>query len=55
MDTFRSVALRVRLRPAEALKLRELAEKADEPVSAVVRRAIRWYIEHVDASLVEGK
>jgi predicted DNA-binding protein len=44
----RSVDLRVRLRPAEALKLRELAAKDDEPVSAVVRRAIRRYIEQVE-------
>ena len=44
----RSVDLRVRLRPAEADKLRELAAKDDEPVSAVVRRAIRRYVEQVD-------
>jgi predicted transcriptional regulator len=41
----RSQTLQVRLRPAEAAKLRELAAQDDEPVSAVVRRAIRRYIE----------
>lgn len=44
-DDTRSIALKVRLRPAEADKLRELAEQDDESVSAVVRRAIRRYIE----------
>jgi len=48
----RSVDLRVRLRPAEANTLRQLAEREDEPVSAVVRRAIRRYIEQVEG---EGK
>lgn len=42
--------LQVRLRPGEAEKLRELAAKDDEPVSAVVRRAIRRYIEQQEAS-----
>jgi hypothetical protein len=41
----RSAVLKVRLRPAEADALRELAEQDDEPVSAVVRRAIRCYID----------
>lgn len=44
----RSIDLRVRLRPSEADKLRELAERDDEPVSAVVRRAIRRYIEQTE-------
>jgi predicted transcriptional regulator len=44
----RSIDLRVRLRPGEADKLRELAERDDEPVSAVVRRAIRRYIEQTE-------
>jgi len=42
--------LRVRLRPAEADKLRELAAKDDEPVSAVVRRALRRYIEDTEGT-----
>jgi Ribbon-helix-helix protein, copG family len=36
--------IQVRLRSADAEKLRELAAAADEPVSAVVRRAIRLYM-----------
>jgi predicted transcriptional regulator len=44
----RSIDLRVRIRPAEADKLRELAAEDDEPVSAVVRRAIRRYIEQAN-------
>jgi hypothetical protein len=44
----RSVDLRIRVRPAEALKLRELAAREDESVSAVVRRAIRFYLEHIE-------
>jgi predicted transcriptional regulator len=48
----RSIDLRVRLRPTEADKLRELAARDDEPVSAVVRRAIRRYVEQVES---EGK
>ena len=44
----RSIDLRVRIRPAEADKLRELAAMDDEPVSAVVRRAIRCYIEQAE-------
>jgi predicted transcriptional regulator len=47
-NAIRSVALRLRIRPAEANKLRELAAQDDEPVSAVVRRAIRRYIEDAD-------
>jgi predicted transcriptional regulator len=39
-----------RIRPTEADKLRELAARDDEPVSAVVRRAIRRYIENVEAT-----
>jgi hypothetical protein len=35
-------------RPAEADKLRELATQDDEPVSAVLRRAIRRYVEQVE-------
>lgn len=49
----RSIDLRVRLRPSEADKLRELAAKDDEPVSAVVRRAIRRYIEQVEGKVIE--
>ncbi len=41
----RRTTLQVRVRPAEADKLRELAAKEDEPVSVVVRRAIRQYIQ----------
>jgi len=41
----RSETLRLRLRPAEVANLRELAARDDEPVSAVVRRAIRRYVE----------
>ncbi len=41
----RSETLRLRLRPADLAKLRELAARDDEPVSAVVRRAIRRYID----------
>jgi predicted transcriptional regulator len=44
----RTEMLRVRLRPAEADKLRELAARDDEPVSAVVRRALRRYIEDTE-------
>jgi len=44
-DTTRSQTLQVRLRPADADKLRELAERDDEPVSVIVRRAIRHYVE----------
>ena len=48
LTEMRSIDLRVRLRPSEADKLRELAAQDDEPVSAVVRRAIRRYIEQVE-------
>ena len=41
----RDKTLQVRLRPAEYQTLRELAERDDEPVSAVVRRALRRYVE----------
>jgi predicted transcriptional regulator len=44
--------LTVRLPPAEADKLRELAAQDDEPVSAAVRRAVRRYGEQVAS---EGK
>jgi predicted transcriptional regulator len=47
--TTRSEMLQVRLRPEEAEKLRELAERDDEPVSAVVRRAVRRYIRQQEA------
>ncbi len=46
----RSQTLQVRLRPAEMQTLSELAERDDEPVSAVVRRAIRRYIEQQEAN-----
>jgi predicted transcriptional regulator len=42
----RDKTLQVRVRPAEYQKLQDLAARDDEPVSAVVRRAIRLYIEH---------
>jgi len=46
----RSIDLRVRLRPSEAEKLRELAAKDGETtVSALVRRAISRYIEQVES------
>jgi predicted transcriptional regulator len=46
----RSHTLQVRLRPSEAHKLRELAAEDDEAVSAVVRRAIRRYIESAEGT-----
>ncbi len=48
-DNTRSESLRLRLRPAEVAKLRELAAREDETVSAVVRRAIRRLIEQEGA------
>ena len=45
--------LQVRLRPDEAERLRELAAQDDEPVSALVRRAIRRYVER-RASRAQG-
>jgi hypothetical protein len=44
----RRITLQVRLRAAEADTLRELAARDDEPVSVVVRRAIRRYIEQTE-------
>jgi predicted DNA-binding protein len=44
----RTETLQVRLRPAEADKLREIAARDDEPVSAIVRRVIRRYIEQAE-------
>jgi hypothetical protein len=41
----RSQILQVRLRPSEAEALRKIAERDDEPVSQVVRRAIRNQIK----------
>ncbi len=41
----RDRTLQVRLRPAEYDTLAALAAREDEPVSAVVRRAIRRYLE----------
>ena len=42
----RSVELRIRVRPSEAEKLRELTERdGEDNMSAIVRRAIRQYIE----------
>jgi predicted transcriptional regulator len=46
----RSVDLRVRVRPDEAQTLRELAAKNDESMSAVVRRAIRLYVEQIEGN-----
>ncbi len=44
----RTEMLRVRLRPVEANKLGELAARDDELVNAVVRRALRRYIEDAE-------
>lgn len=41
----RTVELRVRVRPSEAVKLQALAERDDLPLSAIVRAAIRQYTE----------
>jgi len=46
----RAKTLQVRLRPAEYQTLAELAAKDDEPVSAVVRRAIRRYVEDTEGT-----
>jgi hypothetical protein len=44
-DEGRTSLLQVRIRPSEDQALRKIADKNDEPVSAVVRRALRTYIE----------
>jgi predicted DNA-binding protein len=49
-DTTRAKTLQVRLRPSEYQTLAELAAQDDEPVSAVVRRAIRRYIENTEGT-----
>jgi hypothetical protein len=48
--TSRDAMLRVRIRDTERDALQAIATREDEPLSATVRRALRFYIEHTEGT-----